>query len=121
MDNVTEIIQQINAIVEELLEKDERLGVLVADFIANKMIDQDDDSTYELALQYAQWARAKPDLALDENRITWNHSCYKGVMWHLVRSDDDEEVTVRPCDHCRPDQYRFWESGFIEDSDQLPH
>lgn len=120
MANVTEIIQQIETILNTIGSRNERLETRVAEFITNEIIDQDDDSSYELALQYAQWALAKPELAMDEELITWDHSCYKGSKWNFDKSAPPNHPRVIPCDYCRSEQYDFWKSGFIEDSDQLP-
>lgn len=120
MANVTEIIEQIETTIDTISSRDERLGVRVAKFISEEIFDEDDDHSYELALQYALWAMSHPSLAMDEERITWDHKCFKGSKWNFEEAPDGSKRAI-PCDFCRSEQYNFWKSGFIDDSDQAPH
>lgn len=126
MANVKEIMAELGVVLTTIDSMDQDLSYDVATFIDQKIIDEDDISTYTLALQYANWAMTHPKEVKAQSRSETSRCCYRGSHWNLVGSaqtnttDVPKNLTVLPCDACASEQYKFWSEGFVGDSNEPP-
>lgn len=117
MADVKEIMDELSTVLQTIESSNGDLAYEVATFIDEELLDEDDLSTYSLALQYAKWAMTHPNKLLGDD-ARYSCKCYRGSKWNVDTSTGT--LLVRPCDRCSPRQYRYWTAGFVGDSDLPP-